>query len=108
MPRPMNHPQYEYRPWSPERRKRASDAAKARAAARIKWDARQHMPEQTFAEKFATGPLDWQHELLRAWLNLAILYRKAPTDAEFMNMLADCWEDMARVIAADLRAKANR
>jgi hypothetical protein len=32
MPRRMSDPSYEYRPWSPERRRRASETAKARIA----------------------------------------------------------------------------
>ena len=34
MPRSMGHPDYVYRPWTPERRAKASADAKARAAAK--------------------------------------------------------------------------
>ena len=102
----MNHPEYRYKPWTAERRKRASKAAKARWATQR---AQPHLdPSATIAECFSRGPPDWQRELMQAWLNLIVLYRASPDgDREFMNMLADVWQEMAEIVADDLRQKAQ-
>jgi len=45
---------------------------------------------------------------MQAWLNLIVLYRASPDgDREFMNMLADVWQEMAEIVADDLRQKAQ-